>query len=661
MSSVTPFRNKVVLSAFTALLASSAFSWTNYAFAQQSPDPALRGPLGPSTSGGSDGPGTNSPIPIVPARPLGVEIPGSAPVLSSGSGSSSTAGTGTTSSGRPALSQSSGVPQPAPGSTLDQLYPQPTNASTPYASEQNDPTLSSIQKDEASTVALTPIPSSELLPIGGGKLPPIGLEATFNEPVSLPQVLKVALNNNLAIRISQAGYDSQKYLFAGALGRFLPDFTQTYRGQRIQSEGSVPSQIFTDSTTLRFPVFQGGRIVYGATVSFYRARAARNAYSASINDVLLDAYRRYFELLLAQSLLQIRVKSVELSRTQLRLNQQLKDAGVGTNFAVYQSRTQLALDKQALLQQQVLVRQASLQLARILNTSMAINLIPRESQVREVRLVRQSTAIADLMATTMKLRPELKQFEDLRLAARRNVQVAQSALYPTFQFFTSVTHTESFRSNYTQNFQNQVKTNAQNQMALQAGQTPSSSSSSSGGNSAAGLGGSTVIIPTGGGGGGIGVSGSGGRNVSAGFDLSWNLASMGVPDAANTMSAQALARQALLQSNQTLLNVEFEVRSSYLNMLTAKEQIDVAAEALVSAAEQLRLANLRVTYGQGINLELIQAQREYVTALTNHVQAIINFNISQAQLLRDTGQISLTSLTNEYARPIGIRKVPHGI
>lgn len=567
--------------------------------------------------------------------------------------------------GNPPYEPKKNLPQPSPGSSLEQLYPLVPDG-TPYSAGARDPVLSSKQKEEADSVTLTPIPASQLIPIGDGKLPPIKLEASFNEPISLKQVLRIALDNNLAIRISQAGYDSQKYLFMGALGGFLPDFTLTYRGQRIDSDSSVPSQIFTDSVTLRYPVFQGGRVVYNSAVNYYRTKAARNAYNAAINDVLLDAYRRYYDMLLNQSLLQIRIKSVELSRAQLRLNQQLKDAGVGTNFAVYQSRTQLALDKQALLQQQVLVRQASLQLARVLNTSMAINWIPRESQVRELRLVQPALSIQEHMASTMKLRPELKQFEALRMAARRNVQVQQAALYPSFQFFTSSTESQSFRSGYTQTFQNTVlnqlqvlsqNTNAQAASAASSGS--SSSSGGGGGSGSSGLSGSTVIIPTGGGGGGgIGISGSGGRSLSMGFDLSWNLTGMGVSDLASTLSAQALARQAMLQSNQQYLQVVLEVRNSYLNMLTAREQVDVAAEALVSSAEQLRLANLRVTYGQGINLELIQAQRDYVTALTNHVQAIIGYNVSQAQLLRDTGQISLATLTTEYNRPIGIRKPP---
>lgn len=517
---------------------------------------------------------------------------------------------------------STSAPTPSPQSTLDQLYPESSQLK-PYSSSDTDPSLTDKQKQEAGTVQMMPIPASELLPIGGGRLPPIKLEATFNEAITLKKVLTVALENNLPIRISKAGYDSRRYLFLGALGNFAPDFTLTYRGQKIDNtntgSATTNSQIFTTSSTLRYPVYQGGRVLYNAMSTYYTSKAFKYGYYASVNDALLAAYRGYYNLLLNQTLLQIRVRSVELSRTQLKLNEQLKDAGVGTNFAVYQSRTQLALDKQALLSQQVLVRQAALELARVMNTSMAINFIPEEASVRELRLVNPQIGINELLAITYQNRPELKQYNNLRLAANRNVQVAQANLLPVFQFFTSVTKSETSRG---------------------------------GGGSG---GGSTVIIPTGGaGGGGIGVSGSGVRSVSAGFDLSWQLNGMGVPDLGNTLASQALARQALLQSNDQYLTVIQGVRSSYLNMLTAKEQIDVAAEALVSSAEQLRLANLRVTYGQGINLELIQAQRDYVTALTNHAQAIINYNISQAQLLRDTGQISIATLTNEYPLPIGL-------
>lgn len=515
--------------------------------------------------------------------------------------------------------------RPKPDASLDQLYPGP-NTKAPYSASTADPALSDAQKKEAGVIPLSPIPASELLSIGG-KLPPIKLEAIFNEGITLKQVLDITIRNNLPIRIQQAGYDSTRYLFLGALGRFLPDLTLNERGQQVTNQGSPQiTSTYTRQVTLRYPVFQGGSVLYGSLVNFYRMRAAKNLYYASVNDALLDAYQRYYNLVLNQSLLQIRVKSVELSRTQLKLNEQLRDAGVGTNFAVYQSRTQLALDKQALLQQEVVFRQSALELSRVLNTSMAVNFIPEQSSVRELRLVDPDTPIEDLLAVTIRLRPELKQFEDLRLAANRNIALQQAPLYPVVSFFT--TGTTSHR-------------------VVHGANNNSASSSNVG---------SVSVVSTGAGG-SIGVNGNG-HSFTAGFDITWNMPSMGVPTIGNTFSARALARQALLQANQTYINTILQVRSSYLNMLSAREQVQVAAEGLVSSSEQLRLANLRVAYGQGINLELIQAQQAYVTALTNHLQAIIAYDISQAQLLHDTGQISIATLTREIPRKIGVRNLP---
>ncbi|MBA4076248.1 MAG: hypothetical protein C0508_14485 [Cyanobacteria bacterium PR.023] len=509
-----------------------------------------------------------------------------------------------------------GLTNPPGNASLDQLYPEPKGGAN-FASSASDMALTGADLTRARSISLGQINMSELLPIGRGKLPPIKLEAAYNEQLGLKQALLYALGNNLPIRISQAGYDAQRYQFYSSLGNFLPDFTLTYRGQRTDTQRGTGTPFFTNSATIRYPVFQGGGVLFNSLVNMNRAKAGKSAFHASINDTMFSVYQKYNDLLLAHLLLRIRVKSVELSRAQVALNQQLKDAGVGTNFAIYQSRTQLALDKQALLQQQVALRQAALQLALLLNTNIAINFLPEEERVSEAKLFSEQIDVNRLEIAAAKNRPELKQFEFLRRAADRNIQVAAAPLYPTFQFFTTKTVTKSGGSGGSNNS----------------------------------LTGSTVIIPTGGNGGGsIGISGGGGRSFSAGFDLTWNLNGFGVVDAGNTLAARALARQAMLQSNQQIITVLQQVRSSYLNMLTAEAQVDVAGEAVVSATEQLRLANLRLRYGQGINLELIQAQREYINSLTSQAQAIIAYNVAQAQLLRDTGLISVATLTAE-ARP----------
>jgi OMF family outer membrane factor len=146
--------------------------------------------------------------------------------------------------------------------------------------------------------------------------------------------------------------------------------------------------------------------------------------------------------------------------------------------------------------------------------------------------------------------------------------------------------------------------------------------------------------------------------VSFGFNLNWTLSNLGTTNAANILASRAVARQSILQANQVLQQVSQQVRSAYLNALTAREQIDVTATGVASSAEELRLANLRVQMGVGTNLELIQAQRDYITALINQAQAIIASNQAQAQLLHDTGLISLDTLTSGYKRRIGSAATP---
>jgi OMF family outer membrane factor len=145
------------------------------------------------------------------------------------------------------------------------------------------------------------------------------------------------------------------------------------------------------------------------------------------------------------------------------------------------------------------------------------------------------------------------------------------------------------------------------------------------------------------------------NTVSFQFNINYQLANLGVAAATNILSARAISQQTMLQANQVLQQVSQQVRGAYLNALTAREQIDVTATGVESSAEELRLANLRVQMGIGTNLELIQAQRDYITALINQAQAIIQSNEAQAQLLHDTGVISVETLLNGFSptrRPI---------
>lgn len=532
---------------------------------------------------------------------------------------------------------------------------------------------------------------------------PIKLEARYNEPLTLQDALTYAVQNNLPIRISRESWNYQRYQLWGQYADFLPSFSQSlnFTNSQIFPDTRSISRVF--QTTVRFPVFQGGNAVYTALAQYYRDKGWRQAYNTTINDALLDVYQKYTNLELNNALLQIRTKSLEISEEQLQLNNALYRSGTGTQFAIMQSRTQLAADRQALLQQEVAVRQASLALAFSLNVPMAINLLPVDEIIAEQSLVDEKTGIEELVNLAFQERPELRQYELFRLAAARNVQVAASSLYPQVSFFTTFTHssTSVFPGGSQSNLNgiaNAQITSALNSNGLASNtalnQTASfSPTSSTTGNSGANTGATSVVAGSGGNplnnvqsgslvtSGAVAPSFASSTNVSgnnstgfstsnvngsntagagvfgglfntfqAGFALNWNLPNFGLGSVANIVSARALSRQALLQANQEWLLVTEQVRSAFLNAITARDQIDNAAYGTASASEALRLANLRLRAGTGTNLELIQAQRDFITALTAQVQAIIASNQAQAQILHDTGVISLSTLTEGYRK-----------
>ena len=484
-------------------------------------------------------------------------------------------------------------------------------------------------------------PVDKLLPISS-KLPPIKLEASYTAPISLRDALTYALENNLAIGISRAQMQAQKWTFYGALGRFLPNVIMNYDQRLLAGStligGIIPATFHTPNVSTSagwlYPGFQGGRVVFGALSNLNTYKATKYGLKGSINDVLLQVSQFYYEVMRQEALLQIQVQAVEVSRAQLKLNKQLQAAGTGTYFNVLQAETQLAVDEQALINQEVALRQAAIRLAAALNANLAVNLLSVENRVQKARVFDPELNINDLVGIAVAYRPELRQYEYLRLAARRNIQVAAAPLYPQFQFFGSVAGNGATLTN-TSTFSNPSFSTVPISNPLPGIQAKNAF----GVPSPVQLAGVVFNPPA-------VVRRQVRKSYIIGFHVDWNYPNLGVPDMASVQANRAIARQVTLQANQQLLNVISGLRQSYLTSQAAEKVIDVASAQVVSSAEQLRLARVRLANGVGINLDVIQAQQAWVQALANKANAIIDFNIAQAQVLHDTGVISVDTLTS---------------
>jgi outer membrane protein TolC len=465
-------------------------------------------------------------------------------------------------------------------------------------------------------------------------LSPLELDAASTKPISLHEAVTTTLASNLDIGISASSETSQRWNYYGAVSRFLPDlplsFYYLYLLGRLNifpsfgSEGTkLNGPVLLMSPGIRLPLFQGGQILFGALQGKHNYRAAGYSTRATISNALLSTAQDYYNLVLNEAILQIRIKAVRTSEEQLRQNTSLHEEGLATSLDVLQAKTQMAKDRQSLIDQQVTRRNSAIQLAHDMNASMAVDLTPSVSLVRKIRLVAANLKIADLLKLAIDNRPELKQYEELRLAAKKAITVAAAPLLPQINFTGNL---------YAIN----------NKAFGSSGSSGAAGMAGTGGTGASGSAAAVTSSP----------SSSGGLSPIFVFGLraNWNFNNLGVRDYTNVQAARATARQSHLQATKELTDVIEQVRNSYLASLSSEKKIEEATNEVSSSYEALRLAQLRFQNGLGTNLDIIQAQRDYTQALIDKAQAIINYNIDQAQLLHDIGLVSLDNLCTDSPR-----------
>jgi outer membrane protein len=438
-------------------------------------------------------------------------------------------------------------------------------------------------------------------------LSPFGLDADYTQPINLREALITTVNNNLDLAISRTREHSQKLTYLSSLGSFLPDLMMGYQEFLLKGELAFPfkSAIIPGTSSssgfpaakvdtpfilmnagVKYNLYRGGKILFGTIRDKHSWNAAKSGLNASLSDVLLDSAKDYYNLVLAEALLQIRIKAVDTSEEQVRVNTSRFENGLATNLDVLQSRTQLSRDRQSLVDQQVNRRATAIQLADKLNINLGGDLTPVGNTVRKVRLVSLNLRVPDLLRVAIENRPELKQNDELRRAAKATIIVNTAPLQPTVAVSGNV---------------------------LGAG-PPSRIEAL----------------------------------YALGIAANWNIGGLGTVDTAKIALARSQARQAALEEQKQLVSVLNQVRTAYIRSLDAERNIVETTNEVNSSAEELRLAQLRFANGLGTNLDIITAQRDYTQALIDKAQAIINFNIAQVQMLHDVGLASIDNFSSGH-------------
>jgi outer membrane protein TolC len=106
---------------------------------------------------------------------------------------------------------------------------------------------------------------------------------------------------------------------------------------------------------------------------------------------------------------------------------------------------------------------------------------------------------------------------------------------------------------------------------------------------------------------------------------------------ADVLQADAQLQQRRSQVEDMRGRIEYEVRSAFLDLKTAADQVNVARSSVDLATQQLAQARDRFAAGVSDTIEVVQAQEALAAANDNYISALFAHNLAKLSLARALG------------------------
>lgn len=119
--------------------------------------------------------------------------------------------------------------------------------------------------------------------------------------------------------------------------------------------------------------------------------------------------------------------------------------------------------------------------------------------------------------------------------------------------------------------------------------------------------------------------------TTAGLSASWSIFDNNVTEA-QVQQAKAAMRKAEQVLYQTQESIQLDVRSAYLNLIAAEQNIHTTKVAVDQAQEDYKIAQVRYSAGVGTNLDVMDAEEKLIETQTTYITALYNYNTSKAAL-----------------------------
>jgi outer membrane protein len=432
----------------------------------------------------------------------------------------------------------------------------------------------------APNAAWTPPPSHERArdSVSPPALPP-DLEQRIRR-LTLTDVVDIGLRNNPATRLSWANARAAAAAYGSERGAYYPTIDGDVTGTRLkttasQGRSAVTQSVFNPSVSISYLLFDFGGRSGNVGTARNELIATNFAHNASLQAVVLEIQRSYFEYIANQALLAAQHTTVREAKANLAAAEERHRVGVATIADVLQART--AASQAELLAE---VTAGSLQTARgalALSLGLPANLpYDIDSTAANVPVGLLTDSVDVLIGRAVQARPDLAAAQAEFDAAKSQISVARASRLPSLTLDGT------------------------------AGRTYTSTLPNGGNNYTFSLG---LRIP-----------------LFAGFSRLYD-----------QRRASALADAAAARADALGQQVVFEVFSSYYALQTAARRVRSSEDLIASAQQSNEVALGRYKAGVGSVLDLLSAQSALAQARTQQVVARLEWNTSLAQLAHDAG------------------------
>jgi outer membrane protein len=413
-------------------------------------------------------------------------------------------------------------------------------------------------------------------------------EESKPSPLSLQEVVKIALEANLDVQTSNRETEAAEYAKKKSRTNFFPVLNTTYQYKRNEKEirspfvGIItPKERYGLSASISQPLFSGFSITNQYKVAELNLDLTKANKKRVRQDVALEATKAYFEILKAEKLLGVSKETVNQVSVQTDVVNNFYQVGMSPLNDLLESQVLLATAKQ-----EVVFAKSALDIARSYMNTLLRQPIHRPIEIVDMLDYKPFEFDLDFcIRTALEKRIELKMADIEIELAEKDILLAKKNYYPTINL---------------QGTYYRVGT----EWDVSGGED-------------------------------IGDVDTWDITAIASWDFwEWGKTSYG------TREQKSRRSQAILNRSKIEDRIQFSVTQAYLQMQTSEKNIITIETAIEQAKENVRINEERYKEQVATSTDVLTAQTLLFRTMNNYYRALYDFQIAKASLYREIGQES---------------------